>query len=351
MVQMKKLLCFFLITLTLFTLCACNKTEGDTSSQVVETQDETPAETQFETETVTETATETTVTETETAPPSWESLNPVYEGELLSHPNILNVMLFGTDAAGSLSDSMILMSVDSVHGKIKLVSFQRDTYVHISSGFYHKLNYAYAAGGAANAIRVIENNYGIKIDRYASVNFRTFRDIIDILGGVEIELTADEIGYINGQLQENGQSKHHLDAQAGTVKLNGTQALWHARNRGGTYGGVTYYGDDWDRTQRQRNLICAILRQFRYSSYNELSQVIDIVSPLLTTDLCDAQMLSFIKGHAQDILFYDVSGCSMPSSGNWSYGYNEAGSVILVNSWSSVRRDLQNYIYEDLIIE
>ena len=349
MVQMKKLLCFFLIILTLFTLCACNKTEGDTSSQAVETQDETPAETQFETETVTETATETTVTET--SPPSWENFSPVYEGDLLNHPNVLNVMLFGTDAAGSLSDSMILMSVDSVHGKIKLVSFQRDTYVHISSGFYHKLNYAYASGGAQNAVRVIENNYGIKIDRYASVNFRTFRDIIDLLGGVTLELTSDEIGYINGQLYENGQAKHHLDATAGTVTLNGTQALWHARNRGGTYGGVTYYGDDWDRTNRQREIICAILRQFRYSSYHEISQVIDTVSPLLTTDLCDVQMLEFIKNHAQDFLFYGVSHCAMPSSGYWSYGYNEAGSVILVNNWSAVREDLKAFIYEDLTFE
>lgn len=347
--RMKKLLCFLLVILTICTLCACNKTSKQSNLQDTETQDEITSVTETQRETQTEpVTTEPTETEADIQAPYLDS---VYQGDLLTHPNVLNIMLFGTDAAGSLSDSMILMSVDSVHNKIKLVSFQRDTYVNISSGFYHKLNYAYASGGADRAVSVIENNYGIKIDRYASVNFRTFRDIIDILGGVRIELSSDEIGYINAQLKANGQSKHHLNAQAGTVKLNGTQALWHARNRGGTFDGVTYYGDDWDRTERQRKLIAAIISQFKYSSYNEISQIIDTVRPLLTTNMDDADMINFIKTHAQTFLFYSVSQCSMPSYGNWSYGYNEAGSVILVNNWNAVREDLKTFIYEDIVFE
>lgn len=269
--------------------------------------------------------------------------------ELLSHPNVLNIMLFGTDDAGSLSDTMILLSIDSAHEKIKLTSFLRDTYVNIPYLFPHKLNYAYSQGGASLSIQTIEQNYGIKIDRYASVNFSTFRDIVDILGGVEVEVTYNEIGYINAQLMENGQSEYHLYAEPGLVKLNGHQALWYARNRGGTYGGVTYGGDDWDRTDRQRKFISAVIEQMSDASLSDIVDIVNAVGPMVTTDIKKAEITDLFLKHAITLLGYDIEQCHMPADGNWYYGWNEAGSVILVDDWNTARRELATFVFGDLL--
>jgi len=145
-------------------------------------------------------------------------------GDLLSDPYVLNIMLFGADQYGNdgLSDSMILLSIDNRHEKIKMTSFLRDTYISIPGHWASKLNAAYALGGAELSIATIESNYGIRVDRYAIVNFETFKEIVDIMGGVDIELTQDEIYYINDQIAQNGQSEYlPWDTQEGIVHLNG----------------------------------------------------------------------------------------------------------------------------------
>ncbi len=269
---------------------------------------------------------------------------------LLNDPYVLNVMLFGADKSGDegLSDTMILLSVDNRHKKIKMTSFLRDTYITIPGVTSHKLNYAYAVGGAALSIQTIEANYGIQIDRYATVNFTTFKEIVDILGGIELYLTDEEILYINCQMIENGQSGL-LDASEGMVRVNGQQALWYARNRGGTYNGISFYGDDWERTDRQRNFIEAVINNVKDASLSELIQIVNKVGPMVTTNLKKSEIQTLVTS-ALAYLTYDIEQCSMPSDGSWSYGWNEAGSVILVDDWNKARMDLATFIYEDSVV-
>ena len=271
-------------------------------------------------------------------------------GSLLNDPYVLNIMLFGTDRYGDegSSDTMILLSIDNRHQKIKMTSFLRDTYISIPGVTSHKLNYAYAVGGAGLSIQTIESNYGVQIDRYATVNFSTFKDIVDIMGGVELYVTASEIDYINAQVAHNGQSEY-LYASEGMVTLNGQQALWYARNRGGYYNGMSFSGDDWDRTDRQRNFIEAVITNLREdASLTEIVQIVNKVGPMVTTNLKKTEIQSLVA-NAMTYLTYDIEQCSMPTDGNWSYGYNAAGSVILVNDWYQVRRDLATFIYEELV--
>lgn len=269
---------------------------------------------------------------------------------LLNDPYVLNVMLFGADKSGDegLSDTMILLSVDNRHKKIKMTSFLRDTYITIPGVTSHKLNYAYAVGGAALSIQTIEANYGIQIDRYATVNFTTFKEIVDILGGIELYLTDEEILYINCQMIENGQSGL-LDATEGMVRVNGQQALWYARNRGGTYNGISFYGDDWERTDRQRNFIEAVINNVKDASLSELIQIVNKVGPMVTTNLKKSEIQTLVTS-ALAYLTYDIEQCSMPSDGSWSYGWNEAGSVILVDDWNKARMDLATFIYEESVV-
>lgn len=274
-------------------------------------------------------------------------------GDLLSDPYVLNVLLFGADQYGDEgnSDTMILMSIDNRHEKIKLTSFLRDTYVAIPGYYSSKLNAAYALGGAELSIKTIEANFGIKIDRYAVVNFETFKDIVDIIGGVDIELTSDEIAYINAQVAQNNQSAYlPWDTEEGIVHLNGQQALWHARNRGGYVNGQYFYmGDDWGRVQRQRAFLNAVMDKLRSSaSLTEIIRIVNAVGPNITTNLKSSEVTTLVAG-ALTYLSYDMEELSMPED-NWEEITNSAGKSLGIIDWNLARRTVAEFIYEDSVI-
>lgn len=274
-------------------------------------------------------------------------------GNLLSDPYILNVLLFGADQYGDEgnSDTMILMSIDNRHEKIKLTSFLRDTYISIPGYYSWKLNGAYALGGAELSIKTIEANFGIKIDRYAVVNFDSFKDIVDIMDGVDIELTYDEIQYINAQIAQNGQDDYlPWDTEEGIVHLNGQQALWHARNRGGyVYGQYFYMGDDWGRVERQRAFLDAVMDKLRSSaSLTEIVQIVNAVGPNITTNLKSSEITLLVSG-ALTYLGYDMQELTMPED-NWESVENEAGDCLAIIDWDLARRTVAEFIYEDSVI-
>ena len=280
-----------------------------------------------------------------------EHYQPV-DSELFSHKDVLNILIFGVDDDSSdygRSDTMLLLSVDNKHSKLKLTSFQRDTFVYVPDcdGDYHtKLTNAFSYGGVGLAMRTIEANYGVRIDRYATVNFETFKSIVDVLGGVELELTDREILYINCQVAQNNQTEY-LDAEAGTVKLNGVQALWHIRNRGGdVINGVEFYeGTDWDRTRRQRSFMQALMTKIRKGSVVSALKVADSIAPYVTTNLTKGELVSLLF-KAPRLMNYKLEQCAMPSEGSWGYEENFAGSVIYVYDWQSTQAELCRFIYE-----
>lgn len=275
------------------------------------------------------------------------------DGEaLVSHSDVLNIMLFGVDGDTDdygRSDTMILLSIDKRHKKLKMTSFQRDTFVFVPDceGEYHtKLTNAYSYGGVGLAMRTIEANYGIRIDGYVAVNFESFKAVVDVLGGIELELTDREILYINCQIAQNNQTEY-LEAEQGKVLLNGQQALWHARNRGGDIiNGVEFFeGTDWDRTERQRNLLRAVVADMRTASVIELMKIADSTASYITTNLTKKELSSLLL-EAPTYLGYTVEQCSMPEDGTWSYEENFAGQVIYVYNWQTTRSALKRFIYE-----
>lgn len=182
------------------------------------------------------------------------------------------------------TDTMIMLSIDNIHKKIKLTSFQRDTYVYIPGNGYNKINASYSLGGAKLSIQTIEANFGIKIDRYAVVDFDSFIKIIDTLNGIDMEVTQDEIDYINYQMYKNDQSDTAttITDSPGTVHLNGQEALWYARDRGLTKGEddneIGIDGDDWDRTSRQRKMLETLFDSMKSA---DLGQIVSIVSSIV----------------------------------------------------------------------
>lgn len=289
--------------------------------------------------------------------------NLTFDGKtLLSDSKILNVMLFGEDHAegdaNGRSDSMIMCSIDNRHKKIKLTTFMRDSWVNIPDYGYDKLTNAYAYGGAALTIQTIESNFGIKVDRYAVVDYDSFKSIVDVLGGVDIELTDDEIGYINFQMYINDKSgntpRETITDSAGVVHLNGREALWYARDRGfddPKYPGVIFEGDDWARTKRQRNFLNVVFSSLKDASLPQIISIVGEVGPLVTTNFKKDEITTLVA-HSLTYLQYDVDQYFVPQGeiGNlWKYSDDPSNSYIEIIDMNTVRNDFAKFIFEDLI--
>lgn len=277
--------------------------------------------------------------------------------ELLEDSKVLNVMLFGEDNAKGekfgRSDSMIMLSIDNRHKKLKMTSFQRDSYVYVDGYGYDKLTNAYAYGGPKLTIQTIESNFGVKVDRYAVVDYASFIDIIDVLGGIDLELTQDEIDYINYQLYKNKQSdtRTTITDAPGKVHLTGQQALWYARNRGldSSEEGIGIAGDDWDRTSRQRKLLETMFNDMKDADLTQIISIVGKVGPLVTTNLKKDEITALVS-HSMTYLTYSVEQYTVPEEGQWYYmNDTPVGSVIAFSDLETQRKLFAEFIYEELI--
>lgn len=277
--------------------------------------------------------------------------------ELLEDSKVLNIMLFGEDNANGAefgrSDSMIMLSIDNRHQKLKMTSFQRDSYVYVDGYGYDKLTNAYAYGGPKLTIQTIESNFGIKVDRYAVVDYASFIQIIDVLGGIDIELTQDEIDYINYQLYKNKQSSTPttITDGPGVVHLTGQQALWYARNRGldSKEEGIGLDGDDWDRTSRQRNLLETLINDMKKADLTQIISIVGKVGPLVTTNLKKDEITALVS-HSLTYLSYSTHQYTVPQEGQWYYDDNTpVGSAIVFSDLNTQRKLFAEFIYEELV--
>lgn len=277
--------------------------------------------------------------------------------ELLEDSKVLNVMLFGEDNARGQefgrSDSMIMLSIDNRHKKLKMTSFQRDSYVYVDGYGYDKLTNAYAYGGPKLTIQTIESNFGIKVDRYAVVDYASFIEIIDVLGGIDLELSQEEIDYINYQLYKNKQSdtRTTITDAPGKVHLTGQQALWYARNRGldSSEEGIGIAGDDWDRTSRQRKLLETMFNDMKGADLTQIISIVGKVGPLVTTNLKKDEITALVS-HSMTYLTYSVEQYTVPEEGQWYYmNDTPVGSVIAFSDLETQRKLFAEFVYEELI--
>lgn len=288
------------------------------------------------------------------------SIEPIemVTGELLNDPMVLNILLIGAeiekDEEYGRSDSMIVVSVDTRHNKIKLTSFLRDIWVEIPGYGYERLNSSYSMGGPKLLIETIEGNFGINIDRYVMVDYKGFSSIIDILGGIELELTADEIDYINWQMYKNNQvdTRYYMTDKPGLVKLDGREALWYARNRGNDeIGEPKFDGDDWDRTERQRKLISQFVNMFKGASIEDIYSIAQEIGPMVRTNFKKSEITSLLF-NILTYLNYDIETMSMPGyyenvKTYWPTPYK---CVIAIADWQRARKEIAVFIYEDSIV-
>ena len=225
--------------------------------------------------------------------------------------DVYNILLIGNDSRDKdtlgRSDSMILVSINEKTKQIIMTSIMRDSYVYIPGYGTTRINAAYAYGGPDLLIDTIETNFKIKVDKYVGVNFFSFVDVVDAVGGVEITVDDKEAQIINAGYGEKGVRGEALPG-AGTYKLNGTQAL--------TYSRIRYYGNaDYQRTERQRTVLQAIFDEMGNASLGEMKDVLNTVLPEVTTDIKEGEMFTLMLDFVRKYKDYEVVQCRVPKDG------------------------------------
>ncbi len=250
--------------------------------------------------------------------------------------DIVNIILFGLDRVepkeNSRSDSMIILTVDFKNKKVKLSSLMRDMYVHIEGYGNTKLGHAYSYGGAALAMKTINQNFGTNIRDYVSVDFLGLEKIIDLLGGVNINIKQEEI------IEINTASRHDI-TESGKQSLSGSQAVAYSR--------IRYAGNgDFDRTERQRRVLYEIFNKARETQITSITNLASQILPLVETSM-DRQ---FILDMASDYfksgqLTFDQE--RFPIDG---YYWNDMidGIYYLKFDTEVTKQQIKDYLYNDV---
>lgn len=192
----------------------------------------------------------------------------------------MNILLIGVDSLANdttgRSDTMILVRAEPDSGRIRMVSFLRDLYVHIPTVGKTRLNAAYYYGGEALLKQTLEENFGVSVDHTVTVHFSLLSDLINQLGGIEIDVTDAERKHLNRLLRDDGLTDMQLE-RAGLQHLNGQQALAYSR--------IRKLDSDFQRTSRQQNVLLSMLNRAGELGYWELLKLALANLPKVQTDL------------------------------------------------------------------
>jgi len=196
-------------------------------------------------------------------------------------PEWHNILLLGSDTRNikkvSRTDTIIIAAINTKDGRIKLISIMRDTIVPIPGHGDRKINSASYYGGPELVMKVVNQCFKMNITEYVLVNFSSFKEVIDILGGIDLDISEEEMEQINGGLKEQARllnlskekylaGEYNLKTYGPNTHLDGLQALAYSR--------IRKIDSDYARTRRQRKVIDATIQKMRGSvSVKQLMQL------------------------------------------------------------------------------
>ena len=222
----------------------------------------------------------------------------------------INILLIGQDARSgetrARSDSMILLTFDTDKKTVTMTSFLRDLYVKIPGYQDNKLNAAYAFGGMPLLNKTLEVNFGVQVDGNVEVNFSRFAEVIDLLGGVDMELRQDEANLINRKVG-------HSKLSEGMMHMDGDQALYYSR--------IRYLDADGDfsRTNRQRKVITALIDKFRNTDRVTLLGLLDDLLPMIATDMDRSDILKLAADLIPMLKDCTIISQRVPADGEYEF--------------------------------
>lgn len=207
-----------------------------------------------------------------------------------------NIAIFGVDSRsddygiGNRSDCIIIASINNDTGEIKLISVYRDTYVNIDGHGLDKITHAYSYGEAPLAIKTLNQNLDLNIEEFVTVNFDSVAEAVDQLGGVTLDITSDEIKYINIYIDETsrvtGKKSQHI-TQPGTYNVDGVQAVSYSRIRYTS-------GGDYKRTERMRTVMEAMLNKLKTKNVGEINSIANVILPQVYSNISLTDLISFV---------------------------------------------------------
>lgn len=252
--------------------------------------------------------------------------------EIETEDHIVNILLIGQDRrpgqGRQRSDAMILCTVNTEKKTLVMTSFLRDLYVQLpeyNGKRYsnNRLNVNYVLGGMEMLNDCLKLNFGVDVDHNIEVDFSGFEGIVDLMGGVDIELTGGEAWYV-------GQG-----ARAGMNHLNGAQALAYSRIRA--------IGTDFGRTNRQRTVLSTLLNKVKDLSLTELTDLANEIMPMITTDMTNTEIIKYVMDFFPILSELEVTTQHVPADGHY-YGASISGMSVLVPDYDAVIQMLKDTI-------
>ena len=275
----------------------------------------------------------------------------VDENGLKYEEGVTNVLLLGTDGrvasnSRTRSDAILILSINDNTKKITITSIMRDTYVAIPGRPENeKITHAHAYGGAQLTVQTVQNNFGIRIDKFAEVNFYALMDIVDALGGVTVaDVTDAEKKYLNNYIQEInnltncGADDGKLVETGENITLTGKQAMGYVR--------VRYTeGGDFERSARQREVLTDLIHRVREADYRTLLDVLNEVAENMATDYTEAELLK-LAVNAGSYMNYEIAQQRIPVDGSYIGGIYR-GSWVLRIDFDVNREKLYSGIFDE----
>ncbi len=248
-------------------------------------------------------------------------------------------VIFGSDSRDTdnqyagRSDTIIIVVLNNIDKSINLISIPRDTYVNVPGYGQTKINHAYAYGQEQLSLKTINTNFGTNLTQFVTIDFSGLVSSIDRVGGVEINLTQEEVDFINRGVDANNKV-----AGPGRVTLNGTQALVHSRNR--------YVGNDFTRAYRQRTILISLINKIMDKSVDEILALSDDLLVNVTTNMDIEKYKALFKEVASDRKLYlkNINSVQIPST-EYGFDYWLDGIYYFNFDMNQAKSDFMKYYY------
>lgn len=251
-----------------------------------------------------------------------------------------NIALFGLDSRsgdlkkGTQSDCIMIASISNKTDDVKLISVYRDTLLQQANGKYEKANWAYAKGGPEDAISLLNRNFDLDIHNYVSVDFSALVEVIDLLGGIDIDMTEEEVVYCNNYAFEtaevSGKDWEPIPVQDGVQHVDGVHAVGYARIRYTS-------GDDFKRTERQRVVLQTVAKEAQKADILTLNKIIDTVFPMISTSFSMQDLLG-IAANALNYTIVETSGFPYQVTTSETVKEHKGSYVVPIDFAENVKR-------------
>jgi len=273
------------------------------------------------------------------------------------YDRVINIFLIGSDSRdmsnqySGNSDANMIISVNPKYKSIKLISIPRDTAVNIEGEKNrYKMNYAFAKGKEQLLLKTVNENFDLNIKEYVTINISAMFEIINELGGIEVEITKDEMKWINEYIDmfyEFSGNPMQKVKNYGRVTLTGEQATAHVKERmAGTSYASNEHGD-YGRTRRQRDVLIALMNKIASKNAGEISRIIDMILSEVTTNVDLGKYMMMLPEFLanKDAYLNNITSVMLPSL-DYSKEILERGAYLYITDNEKAKKDFIKYMYE-----